>query len=185
MGISGDQSIYDLDEGFPLVTTKNVPYRLPFEELFWKLRGERSAKSLFDKNINIWNGNAFDRYLRNSGLEDKFPKHSQEWLDEFENFKERMKKGEIDGDLGPVYGHQWRHWKDSENKEIDQLENVLKGIKKKPGSRYHVMSAWNVGDLSDMAIGPCPTIHQFNVFGENLDLNVYQRSCDVFLGVSL
>jgi len=186
LGLSGFQSVYDLRKGFPLMTTKNVPPRLPFEELFWKLRGERNVKGLFDRDIHIWDANAFDNYLKKNSLREKFPKHSREWNEEFERYKARL-KNDPDffgaGDLGPVYGYQWRHWKKSDGEEIDQLLNLLKGIKEKPGSRYHLLSAWNVGDLPHMTIGPCPMIHQFSVFGENIDLNTYQRSCDVFLGV--
>lgn len=204
LGLSSWQSVYDLRKGFPLITTKNVPPRLPFEELFWKLRGERNVKSLFDRDVHIWDANAFDRYLRENSLKDEFPKHSQEWNKEFEKYKQRLgddpEFAETAGDLGPVYGYQWRHWKrpvfvpghaegynwESDQwkiEEIDQLSNLLKGIKEKPGSRYHVLSSWNVGDLQDMALGPCPFWHQFTVYGENLDLTMVQRSCDVFLGV--
>lgn len=187
LGLSAWQSVYDLREGFPLITTKNVPPRLPFEELFWKLRGERNVKSLFNRNVHIWDANAFDRWLRESNLKDKFPKHSQEWGQEFEKYQEKLGKNqefaETAGDLGPVYGYQWRHWKNSKGEEIDQLSNLLKGIKEKPGSRYHILSSWNVGDLQDMALGPCPFWHQFTVYGKNIDLTMVQRSCDVFLGV--
>jgi len=204
LGISSWSSVYDLREGFPLTTTKNVPPRLPFEELFWKLRGERNVKSLADKNIHIWTPNAFDHYLKMNSLKDKFPKHSQEWNEEFEKYKGKI-AGDSEfakhaGDLGPVYGYQWRHWEKSvfvpshsegiewmdeqwKIKEVDQLTNLLKNIKEKPGSRYHVLSAWNVGDLPDMALGPCPFWHQFTVYGKNIDLTMVQRSCDVFLGV--
>ncbi|MDP3992189.1 MAG: thymidylate synthase [Nanoarchaeota archaeon] len=186
LGISAWQSVYDLRDGFPLMTTKNVPPRLPFEELFWKLRGERNVKPLVDKNVHIWTANAFDRYLKRGGLDSKFPKHSQEWNEEFEKYKEMIANDPgfalVGGDLGPVYGFQWRHWR-KDLAEIDQLANLLKGIPKKPGSRYHVLSSWNVGDLPDMALGPCPFWHQFSVFGKNMDLTTVQRSCDVFLGV--
>ena len=204
LGLSSWQSVYDLRKGFPLITTKNVPPRLPFEELFWKLRGERNIKSLFKRDVHIWDANAFDRYLRKNNLKDEFPKHSQEWNKEFEKYKQRLKKfpelAKSDGDLGPVYGYQWRHWAKPvfvpnhpegrewvsgawEIKEVDQLSNLLKGIKEKPGSRYHVLSSWNVSDLQDMALGPCPFWHQFTVYGKNIDLTMIQRSCDVFLGV--
>ena len=202
--MSAAQSTYDLREGFPLVTTKNVPPRLPFEELFWKLRGERNVKSLVDRNVHIWTANAFDRYLKTEGLLDKFPKHSLEWNQKFEAYRERLKVdsefASTAGDLGPVYGHQWRHWKKpvfvpghSEGiewisdewkiEEIDQLEKLIDGIKKKPGSRYHVLNSWNPSELSDMALGPCPFWHQFTVYGNKIDLTMVQRSCDVFLGV--
>ncbi len=187
LGIPSSMSVYDLREHFPLMTTKNVPPRLPFEELFWKLRGERNVKSLVDKNIHIWTPNAFDRYLKMNRLKDKFPKHSQEWNEEFEKYREKIANdsefAENAGDLGPVYGYQWRHWKDSGGNETDQLKKLLSGIKEKPGSRYHILSAWNVGDLPDMALGPCPFWHQFTAYGNNLDLTMVQRSCDVFLGV--
>ena len=187
IGISAWQSIYDLREGFPLITTKNVPPRLPFEELFWKLRGERNVKSLVERNIHIWTQNAFDHYLERNDLREKFPKHSKEWNEEFEKYQQRLREDPLfaaeAGDLGPVYGYQWRHWRSSSSKQIDQLQNLLRGIKERVGSRYHVLSAWNVGDLPEMAIGPCPFWHQFSVFGENMDLTMVQRSCDVFLGV--
>ena len=188
LGISASQSIYDLREGFPLVTTKKVNPRLPFEELFWKLRGERNVKSLVDKKVNIWTANAFDRYLRMNKLEKKFPKHSQEWNEEFANYSQKIKNdskfAEVAGDLGPVYGYNWRNDTDAKTgKHIDQLVNALNGIKNKPGSRYHALSAWNVSRLSDMALGPCPFWHQFSVWGDNLDLTVSQRSNDIFLGV--
>lgn len=186
IGISAWLSTYDLREGFPIVTTKNVPPRLPFEEVFWKLRGERNIMSLFNKGIHFWDANAFDRYLKVNGLTDKFPKHSQAWNEEFNRYKERLKSdpefAEIAGDLGPVYGYQWRHWLDSSGNEVDQLANLLKKIKSKP-DRYLVLSSWNVGDLPDMALGPCPFWHQFTVYGDRLDLTLVQRSCDSFLGV--
>jgi len=185
LGLAGWQSIYDLREGFPLVTTKNVSSRLVFEELFWKMRGERSVKPLFDRNVHIWDANAFDQYLKKNNRRDKLPKHTPEWDEEFERFKTKLKdsKDPYIGDLGPVYGFQWRHGFKRNFQGIDQLVNTINSIKEKPGSRYHLICAWNPAELPDMAIGPCPMIHQFSVFGKNLDLNTYQRSCDVFLGV--
>ena len=220
LGISASQSTYDLRNGFPLLTTKQVNPRLPAEELFWKLRGERNVKSLVDRNVNIWTANAFDRYLKINGLKDKISKHSQEWNEEFVKYSNRIKEdpkfAESAGDLGPVYGFQWRHWGFGNDlsefsttlqntlginlferipelngnealfnkKEIDQLSRTLKSIKERPGSRYHVLSAWNVADLEKMALGPCPFWHQFSVFGNKfLDLTVGQRSNDIYLGV--
>jgi len=203
IGISAWQSKYDLRKGFPQVTTKNVPPRLPFEEYFWKARGERNVKSLVDRNVPIWTANAFDRYLKTNGLSEKFPKHTLEWNTEFDRYSKRIaedaKFAETAGDLGPVYGYQWRHWKKPvfvpghpgnpdwidehwKIEEVDQLANVINGIKENPGSRYHVLSAWNVSDLKDMALGPCPFWHQFSVFGDYLDLTMVQRSNDTYLG---
>ena len=89
LGLAGWQSIYDLRRGFPLPTTKSIPSRLPFEELFWKLRGERNVKSLFDKGIHIWDANAFDKYLKVNGLRERFPKHSPRWNEEFGRYKKK------------------------------------------------------------------------------------------------
>ncbi|MDD5699985.1 MAG: thymidylate synthase [Candidatus Nanoarchaeia archaeon] len=187
LGISAWQSIYDLREGFPLVTTKSVPPRLPFEELFWKLRGERNVLSLINQNIDIWTANAFDRYLKQSGQAKDFPKHSAVWNKRYEQYRLELSDSPQtvgNGDLGPVYGYQWRHWLDSKGKEVDQLEKLLRGLKEKPGSRYHILSSWNVGDLPEMALGPCPFWHQFSVWANGkIDLTMVQRSCDVFLGV--
>jgi len=187
LGISASQSTYDLRKGFPLITTKNVPPRLLFEELFWKLRGERNVKSLVDKNVHIWTANAFDRFLKINNAKDKFPKHSKEWNDKFKSYSEKIKNdstfASIAGDLGPVYGYNWRNDTDSAGNNIDQLKNVLGGVKERPGSRYHILNSWNVSRLKDMALGPCPFWHQFSVFGNSLDLTVVQRSNDIFLGV--
>lgn len=187
IGVSSASYTVDLREGFPLLTTKYIPPRLPFEELFWKLRGERNISSLVERNVHFWTANAFDRYLKLNGLKEKFPKHSAQWNDEFNRYKMRIsedpKFAESAGDLGPVYGFQWRHWRKRDGGEVDQLENLINGIRNRPGSRYHVLSSWNPGDLGDMALGPCPFWHQFTVYGDNLDLTMVQRSCDTYLGV--
>ncbi len=194
LGLSSWRSVYDLRKGFPEVTTKNLPPRLPFGELFWKLRGERSVISLINENINFWTANAFDRYLREIGQTGKVPKHSNAWNMRFEDYKTILQtEPEMvgNGDLGPVYGYQWRHWPDGEGGEIDQLKYVLKNMRERPGSRYHVLSSWNVANLPGiasgskvMAIGPCPVLHQFTTYKNgSVDLTMTQRSCDVFLGV--
>jgi thymidylate synthase len=187
LGISGENSIYDLREGFPLVTTKNVPVRLPAEELFWKLRGERNVKSLVDRDVHIWTANAFDHWVKRNGWRDRFPKHSSQWNEEFERYKEQIasdpKFAKIAGDLGPVYGYQWRHGFTRDRKQIDQLKNMLEAIRGNPGNAYHVLNAWNPAKLKDMALGPCPFWHQFTIYGDQLDLTIVQRSCDELLGV--
>ncbi len=190
LGISSAVMDYDLREGFPLSTTKRVPPRLPFEELFWKLRGERNVKGLFDRDIHIWDGNAYDMYLRRNGLTKEFPKHSQQWNEGFAEYQRRLKDeegfAEREGDLGPVYGFQWRHWRSVDDfgnvSETDQLTDLLKGIPENPGSRYHILNAWNSGDRPRMAIGACPYWHQFTIAGDNIDLTMVQRSNDYFLG---
>ncbi|MEA3414332.1 MAG: thymidylate synthase [Nanoarchaeota archaeon] len=188
LGISAFQFDYNLKDGFLIETTKRVFPRLGFEELFWKLRGERGVKTLVERNVNYWNANAFDRHLRENNLRDKFPKHTLEWNEEFVKFDQRLKNdsefAEVAGDLGPVYGFNWRNEIDEKTgKNIDQLKRVINGIKNKPGSRYHVLNAWNVSRLSDMALGPCPFWHQFSVWGDSLDLTVVQRSNDTYLGI--
>jgi thymidylate synthase len=186
IGISSFVMNYDLREGFPNLTTKNVPPRLPFEEVLWKLRGERNVKPLVDRNVNIWTANAFDRYLKFQGLREKIPKHTEEWNEKFEWYTEKIKSdpefAKKAGDLGPVYGFQWRHWEKKDGSEVDQLKKVLDGIKNNPGSRYHILNAWNVGELEEMALGPCPFWHQFSVYGDHLDLTMIQRSNDIYLG---
>ncbi|MEK6933512.1 MAG: thymidylate synthase [Nanoarchaeota archaeon] len=187
LGISAWQSTYDLRKGFPLMMTKNVTPRLPFEELFWKLRGERNVKSLADKDVHIWTLNAFDNYLGKNGLKDQYKKHTPLWNEEFNKYKIRIRNdsefAKDAGDLGPVYGFQWRHGFSKNGKEVDQLKNLLESIRKKPGSRYHILCSWNPADLPDMAIGPCPFWHQFSIFGRDMDLTMVQRSCDIYLGV--
>jgi thymidylate synthase len=187
LGISGALRTYDLRKGFPLVTTKNVSIRLAAEELFWKLRGESNVKPLTDRDVHYWEANAFDHWIKRSGLRDKFPKHSAEWNAEFERYKKRLaENAEFAADaggLGPVYGYQWRHGFSRDKKEIDQLKNLLELMKNKPGSRYQVLNAWNPADLPDMALGPCPFWHQATIYGDKLDLTMVQRSCDTYLGV--
>ena len=116
-------------------------------------------------------------------MNDAIPKHTQEWAEEFEVWKNRLVKGEVDGDLGPVYGNQWRHWTNQNGNEVDQLENALGTIEGRPGGRYHILNAYNSGEIKDMALGPCPFWDQFTVYGDQLDLTAVQRSCDTFLGV--
>lgn len=111
IGLPGEQSIYDLREGFPQMTTKNVPLRLPGEELFWKMRGERSVKPLFDRNVHIWDANAFDHWLKRTGKKEEFPKHTKKWGEGFREYCNKLSSdsdAEEIGDLGPVYGYQWR-----------------------------------------------------------------------------
>lgn len=187
IGLSAWSYTVDLRKGFPLLTTKTIVPRQPFEELFWKLRGERNVKPLVDRKIHFWTANAFDRYLKNKKLSENIPKHSQVWNEEFEKYKKRIATdaefAEEAGDLGPVYGYQWRHWEGRDGRVVDQLEKLLRGIKEKPGSRYHILSSWNVAELEDMALAPCPFWHQFTCCGKQMDLTMVQRSCDTYLGV--
>jgi thymidylate synthase len=144
----GYQMRFDLQEGFPLVTTKKVHLKSIIYELLWFLKGSTNIKYLTDNGVSIWN----------------------EWADE-------------NGDLGPVYGKQWRSWQGSDGKVIDQISDVIKQIKNNPDSRRMIVSAWNVGELSEMALMPCHILFQFYVADGKLSCQLYQRSADVFLGV--
>src|SRR3989344_1110768 len=168
---AGEQSKYDLQQGFPMSTTKaSAPFRWVAEELFWMLRGERNARTLYQTGVDIWNKNAFQHYLKRKGLEKEIPKNTQLWNKEF--------------DLGPVYGDLWRHWPKRNGGQIDQIASLIEGIKKDKGSRYHLITGWSPEDVSAAALGPCHLLYQFTVTRDNdLDLHMYQRSCDVYLGV--
>ena len=146
--IFGAQLRFDLNQGFPLVTTKKVHLRSIIHELLWFLKGETNTKYLKDNGVSIWD----------------------EWANE-------------NGDLGPVYGAQWRSWKNAEGKTIDQITNVIEQIKKNPDSRRLIVSAWNVGELDKMALAPCHAFFQFYVANGKLSCQLYQRSADYFLGV--
>lgn len=144
----GYQMRFDLQEGFPLVTTKKLHLKSIIHELLWFIHGDTNVKYLQENGVRIWN----------------------EWADE-------------NGDLGPVYGHQWRKWESNDGKIIDQLSNVIDEIKTNPNSRRLIINAWNVGDLDKMKLPPCHMMFQFYVANNKLSCQLYQRSADVFLGV--
>ena len=144
----GYQMRFNLQEGFPLVTTKKVHLKSIIYELLWFLNGDTNVKYLQDHGVRIWN----------------------EWADE-------------NGDLGPVYGYQWRHWRTPDGKEVDQIANLIEGLTKNPASRRHIVSAWNPADVDDMALPPCHTMFQFYVSDGRLSCQLYQRSGDTFLGI--
>lgn len=144
----GYQMRFNLQEGFPLVTTKKLHVKSIIYELLWFIKGETNIKYLTDNGVTIWN----------------------EWADE-------------NGELGPVYGKQWRSWEGAEGKVHDQLSDVIRQIRTNPDSRRIIISAWNVADLPKMALMPCHTMFQFYVAEGKLSCQLYQRSADVFLGV--
>lgn len=143
----GYQMRFDLEKGFPIVTTKKVHFKSIIYELLWFLQGSTNIKYLNDHHITIWD----------------------EWADE-------------QGELGPVYGKQWRYW-ETEESTIDQISQLIDGLKKNPHSRRHIVSAWNVGELSKMALPPCHLLFQFYIANNQLSCQLYQRSADAFLGV--
>ena len=146
--VFGYQMRFDLNEGFPLATTKKLHTKSIIHELLWFLEGDTNIKYLNDNGVRIWN----------------------EWANE-------------DGDLGPIYGSQWRSWPDYGGGSIDQISEVVEEIKEKPDSRRMIVTAWNPTDLKDMALPPCHLLFQYNVADNKLSCQLYQRSADVFLGV--
>ena len=148
ISVFGHQMRFNLEEGFPLLTTKKLHLKSIIHELLWFLNGDTNIKYLQDNGVRLWN----------------------EWADE-------------NGELGPVYGHQWRSWPDYQGGHIDQITQLVEQIKKNPDSRRHIVSAWNVAEVNNMALPPCHTLFQFYVADGKLSLQLYQRSADIFLGV--
>ena len=148
ISVFGHQMRFDLQEGFPLVTTKKLHLKSIIQELLWFLKGENIIKYLNENGVRIWD----------------------EWADE-------------NGDLGPVYGVQWRNWEGKDGSSHDQIKALIQSLKNNPYSRRHIISAWNVPEINNMALPPCHTIFQFYVNNNKLSCQLYQRSADVFLGV--
>lgn len=185
ISVFGYQMRMDLNDGFPLLTTKKVHYKSVIHELLWFLRGETNIRYLVQNGVNIWNDWPYQHYLEANGLKEQYPKYSPEWKAEMKNFVERVKEDEAFakkwGELGPVYGSQWRNFEG-----VDQLAEVVQQIKEKPHSRRHIVSAWNPKDVPVMAkagLPPCHVLFQFYVAQGKLSCQLYQRSADVFLGV--
>jgi len=194
----GKQIRFDLQDGFPLLTTKRVPFRLIASELLWFLKGDTNIRYLLQHNNNIWNEWAFQKWIEseaytgpdmtNFGLRSQQDKTFKAQYDEqMEIFKRNILNddhfAEKYGDLGFVYGKQWRHWKTSTNDTIDQIADVIHAIKTNPDSRRLIVSAWNPEDIPHMALPPCHTLFQFYVADGKLSCQLYQRSADLFLGV--
>jgi len=148
ISVFGYQMRFDLNEGFPVMTTKKLHLRSIIHELLWFLKGETNIKYLNDNKVTIWN----------------------EWADE-------------NGDLGPIYGYQWRSWPTADGQHIDQISQLVNSIKTNPDSRRHLINAWNVGEINKMALPPCHILFQFYVADGRLSCQLYQRSADIFLGV--
>ncbi len=148
LSVFGYQMRFDLQAGFPLLTTKKVHLKSILHELLWFLKGETNIRYLKENGVSIWD----------------------EWADE-------------NGDLGPIYGYQWRSWPTADGRHIDQIGEVLETLKKNPDSRRIIVSAWNVGELANMRLPPCHAFFQFYVAHGRLSCQLYQRSADIFLGV--
>ena len=148
LSVFGYQMRFNLEDGFPLITTKKLHLKSIIYELLWFLKGDTNIKYLNDNKVNIWN----------------------EWADK-------------DGNLGHIYGYQWRSWPGYDGKHTDQISHLIKSIQSDPDSRRHIVSAWNVADLKNMALPPCHVLFQFYVADGKLSCQLYQRSADIFLGV--
>ncbi|MBS9784175.1 thymidylate synthase [Candidatus Gracilibacteria bacterium] len=191
--IFGHQMRFDLSKGFPLLTTKKVFIRGIIHELIWFLSGDTNIRYLVQNNVKIWNEWAFSKYLKKKNLDEKYPRYSDEWHKKLEEFVEQIKDDEAFakewGDLGPVYGKQWRAWETQRGNSIDQIQNVIDTLRNSPYSRRNLVSGWNVGEIEDLikdpdtAPPPCHTLFQFYVADNKLSCQLYQRSADVFLGV--
>jgi len=190
VSIFGAQRKYDLRKGFPLLTTKKVSFNGILHELLWFLKGDTNIKYLVDNNVHIWDEWPFQDYLIANGLVEKFPMYSEGWLLEKKTFVQQI-QSDADfaakwGDLGPVYGKQWRRWSGSDGEIYDQIQMAMDQIKKNPDSRRILVSAWNVSDVAThkkTAPPLCHTMFQFYVADGRLDLQLYQRSADTALGV--
>ena len=168
----GYQTRYNLNDGFPLLTTKKVFLKGIIHELLWFISGDTNIKYLVDNNVKIWNEWAYEKYK-------KEPVYNGETMDEFiEKIRESKEFADKYGDLGPVYGRQWRNFNG-----VDQLEKLITNLKKNPDSRRHIISAWNPAEVDNMALPPCHSFMQFYVVNNKLSCQLYQRSADVFLGV--
>ena len=183
--VFGHQSRYNLSVGFPLMTTKKVYMKGIIHELLWFIAGDTNIAYLVRNGVNIWNEWPFQNYLIQQGLAESLLKHGQAWKEELKAFVERIKTdndfAQKWGELGPVYGRQWRNFEG-----VDQLSKALDMIQNTPNSRRIIVSAWNPPEIDEMAkagLPPCHTLFQFYVANNNLSCQLYQRSADVFLGV--
>ncbi|TDL34800.1 thymidylate synthase [Jeotgalibacillus sp. S-D1] len=194
----GHQMKFDLSEGFPMVTTKRVPFGLIKSELLWFLKGDTNIKYLLDHNNHIWDEWAFKNWVESDAYNGPdmtdFGLRAQNDPEFKAIYDEQMKTfttaitndpefSALFGDLGNVYGKQWREWKKSTGETIDQLSEVITSIKQNPDSRRHIVSAWNPEDVPTMALPPCHTLFQFYVADGKLSCQLYQRSGDLFLGI--
>jgi len=172
---------HDMSQGFPILTTKKVAWKTMVTELKWFLRGDTNIKYLVDNGCNIWNGDAYKNYCMKQVPHDHF-ETEEEFIELIKTKDDFAKKW---GELGPIYGKQWRRWNNYDRWDMphDQLENLIVGLINNPNSRRHLVSAWNVSDLNKMALPPCHYSFQCYVADGKLSLMWNQRSADLFLGV--
>lgn len=188
--VFGRQVRYDLRKGFPAVTTKKLYFNSVVHELLWFLKGTGNIEYLAQNNVHIWDEWPFMAYLQKNSL--LIPVvNSTEWRAQMKEFIGRVATDHEFamkwGDLGPVYGVQWRRWSDDTGGEIDQIAQAIETVKNNPNSRRNIVTAWNPAEIDTIAtaggLPPCHSLFQLNVRGDKLDLHLYQRSADTFLGV--
>jgi thymidylate synthase len=187
--IFGYQMRFNLADGFPLVSTKKVHMKAIIHELLWFLKGDSNLRYLAENGVRIWDEWPYKAFLIRSGM--PVPKtNSNEWKAGIAEFIEKIKTDDAFakdyGELGPIYGYQWRNWPTPDGCHIDQITQVIEQIKNTPDSRRMIVSAWNVADIEAMAkagLPPCHCLFQFSVADNKLSCLLYQRSCDSFLGV--
>lgn len=189
LSVFGRQLRFDLSQGFPAMTTKKLFMRGVIHELIWFLNGSTNIKYLVDNDVHIWNEWPYKAYLikNNQKIPNSNGKEWQEGISSFiEQIKQDAKFAKKHGELGPVYGYQWRNWPTPNGKHIDQIKKAIETIKSNPESRRIIVSAWNVSDIDEMAkagLPPCHLLFQFYVADGKLSCQMYQRSADTFLGV--
>ncbi|MEZ4087198.1 MAG: thymidylate synthase [Candidatus Gracilibacteria bacterium] len=183
ISVFGTQTRYDLREGFPLLTTKKVYFRGILHELLWFLKGDTNIKYLVDNNVHIWDEWPYENFKASEDFGGESLKDFVERISSDENFARKH------GDLGPVYGKQWIRWQGYNGEEINQIKNVMEQIKANPDSRRHIVSGWNVAEIQGLihakrsAPPLCHTLFQFYVSDGMIDMQLYQRSADIGLGV--
>jgi len=197
ISVFGYQMRYDLQEGFPLMTTKKTAFRLIASELLWFLKGDTTLRTLINDRNPIWDEWGFERWVESAEYNGPdmtdFGRRSQQdeqfakiYEVEMAAYKKRILEDDEFaakyGDLGPIYGKQWRSWSSGDG-VIDQIKQLIDGIKRNPDSRRHIVTAWNPSEMNDMALPPCHALFQFYVAEGKLSCQLYQRSADVFLGV--
>ena len=175
--IFGYQMRFDLQKGFPLITTKEVHFKSVVHELIWFLKGDTNIRYLALNNVRIWDEWPFKAYQNSQDYQGETIKEFVQKIKEDEYFANKY------GDLGFVYGKQWRNWIGSEGFSVDQIRDVMHSLKNNPDSRRHIVSAWNPSEIEKMALPPCHCLFQFYVANNTLSCQLYQRSADVFLGV--
>jgi thymidylate synthase len=187
--VFGHQMRFDLSQGFPLLTTKKVFMKSIIHELLWFLQGSTNIEYLVQNGVHIWDEWPFKAYLQSQG-EDLPKVNGDECKEKLSAFQEKIKNdpdfAKKHGELGPIYGYQWRNWPTKDGGHVDQISKIIEQIKNNPNSRRIIVSAWNVGDIDEMAksgLPPCHCLFQFYVANGKLSCQLYQRSADFFLGV--